>query len=341
MWLKACSNTIIQRCRVRTSQSSAIKLGADSDVDPVTGNPTLANGICSNTVIEDCFITGDIQREKSYTLYLSKNQFGIVDNGDKNARLTLSGDGLCISETIIGNLWDPLDLPNKTGFLIDGGSGALSSNLMVTGNLLAGANGLVRVNKGSAIVTANRGTANAGVNTNQFVRIENTADNVYVFGNNDEDYCAVNTIGNLKAKMVSDQRSSKFLPVLISSKRSADFTFTSNLWTTIQATNHKFTGCYVRFTYSTTIEHAESGVNRNYATRVRVNNIVLEEFTRRITLKETGYGILSASCIVYVPESEQSVNVELQAQQVTGSVYGTVKGDSLAQSTFTVEILNT
>jgi len=346
IWAKSCSNVTFNRCRLMASQNVALRLGADSDVDPANGLPTLANGICTNTIITDCYFTGDIQREKSYMLDLSENQFGVLDNlaigSKRTARMTLSGNGLVISETVRSNVWDFTGASDLTGFIIDGGSGSLSSNLIVSGNQLAGANGLVRVNKGSAIIQGNRGIANASVSFNKFVRIESTADDVYVFGNNNQDYCSVNTIGSLNASMIEDVRSSKWLPILVSKSISSDYTFTaSNTWVPLISTNHKFTGGYVKISYSISVLHNDVGNLRTYGSRVRINGTTITELTRRISLQEAEYGILSVSHIVYVPESDQSVTIDVQAQQVTGAVFGTIQGNSLSQSTFTVEILNT
>jgi hypothetical protein len=65
LWIKSASSTIFDKCTFKAAGAAAIKLGADSDADPDTGETTFADGLCSITEIRDSLVIGEILRENS------------------------------------------------------------------------------------------------------------------------------------------------------------------------------------------------------------------------------------------------------------------------------------
>ena len=194
VWIKSCGNTIFSKCRIMGGNFTALKIGADSDVSPVDGLPTFANGLSVITDIHDCYITGDIKREKNYSLDIASTSFGVNNttiNGLANpnpptSKLTKSGGAVCLQETIRNCAWDPTGVENKTGYLIDGGLG-ISNNLLVTQNQLFGGTTLVGVNAGTARITGNRALGN-NISGQRLVEAGTDATNLIIEGNNAQEY---------------------------------------------------------------------------------------------------------------------------------------------------------
>jgi hypothetical protein len=194
VWIKSCGNTIFSKCRIMGGNFTALKIGADSDVSPVDGLTTFANGLSVITDIHDCYITGDIKREKNYSLDIASTSFGVnnttigglANPNPPTSRITKSGGAVCLQETIRNCAWDSTGIENKTGYLIDGGLG-ISNNLLVTQNQLFGGTTLVRVNAGTARITGNRALGN-NISGQRLVEAGTNATNLIIEGNNAQEY---------------------------------------------------------------------------------------------------------------------------------------------------------
>lgn len=349
VWAKSCSSTVFRRCGIYCGDTTSLKLGADTDVDPDTGNPTFANGLCVITAIDDCYISGDIQREKSYLLRITDTQFAVrSDVTTVNSRLTISGGGLTFNELIENNIWDRSGVTTFTGVLIEGGTHADSSGLTVRGNQLDGRLTLIRVNRGDAFASGNRPIAYGGGSPNRFVSIASTAKNVVVQSNNEDGYLSANLVGVAPiARMLYDERTSKFGPVITASELATAVTLpAAGAYQSLLSTTHKFGGGYVRINYSVCVLHKEAATTRAYTTRVLVDGVLVAGTVRRSTATAAGGAVedqvtIAMGHVVYIDATDEAVTIELQAAQASGGgPYGIVQGaDTVARTSWAVELI--
>ena len=356
IWAKNCSTVTFDRCRIMSGALTSIRIGADSDVDPSNGLPTLADGIATITRISDCYITGDITREKSYMLEIRGTQFGIVDTLNtsiggtgprRTSRINTSGNQIVYAEKICGNVWDNTETDNFVGTLILSGNNS-SSSIEVSSNQLAGQRTLVEVQNGTAIVTGNRGIPVIGAPdfTNRFLRASSSAKSVYINGNNEEDFCSNNTSGSRPAVILSDARTINKYPILINGNLPSNVTLPSaGTFLSLISTSHKFTGGYVRISYSVSILHKDS-TNKTYNAQVRLNGTEIKDTMRRISIATLDtFDIISWSGIVYIAQEDSSLNIDLAAMQSEAGTLGIINGNASASvggtTTLTIELLNT
>lgn len=345
IWAKSCGNVLFRRCNLYCGDTVALKLGADTDVDPDTGQPTFANGLCVITTLEGCYLRGDIQREKSYQLRIVDTNFGVRNDVDTEiSRITLSGAELTFNDVIDNCAWDRTGVTNFTGTLIEGGTHVDSSGLRVTGCQLDGQRTLVKVNRGDAFVAGNRPVAYSGASPNWFIAIMSTAGNVIAQSNNEAGYLSVNTSGNpILATMVHDERASRFGPTITASELALAVTLpAAGAYQSFLSTTHKFGGGYVRISYSITIQHKDGGNTRAYTSRVLLDGVLVEGTVRRASLTVADeYATLAMTHVVYIDATDDAVTIELEAQQGSGAgPFGIVQGaDTVARSTWSVELL--
>lgn len=344
VWVKSAAVTIFNKCSFYAGDVNALKLGADSDVDPDNGQPTFGDGRCVTAVLRECYFNGDIVRERAYQVHISGSQFYLQPRaGNVNSRLTLSGDGFVSGETLHNNSWDRTGVTSFSGTLIDGGSGVGSNGLRVINNQLDGRLRLVTVNRGSAVIEGNRGVANAGATGNQFVRIEANAGTVRIANNNDDDYVSANSSGTIRARLAVDLRTSQFLPILSKDNLGTATTLpAAGAWQGLLSADYKFSGQKVRISYSISIQHKDGGTTRAYTARVVVDGVSIAETQRRISLTAADeYGVIACSQVVDIDATDDLVTLELQCQQGSGAVFGIVQSTSTTPtgSGWTVELL--
>jgi hypothetical protein len=345
VWAKSCFSTFFKNCEFFPAANGvALKLGADTDVDPDNGNPTVANGLCITTTLDTCFFLGDIEREKNYHMRIVDTQFVVrQDDPTVVAKLTVSGNALTINEHIDNCTWDLTEVSSFTGILIQGGTDSSSSGLRITGTQLAGKVTLVRVAQGDAWIVGNRPLAHGSLSNQRFVSIASTAKNVVVQANREEGYIAVNDPGSSPiARMVYDERTSKFWPVIAVGEKDVAVTLPgAGAYQSILSQTHKFGGGYVRVSYSICIQHKDGGTARVYTTRVLVDGTLVEGTVRRASA--TGlddFITLAMTHIVYIAPTDDDVTIEVEAQQGSGAVLGIVQGaDTVGRSSWAVELL--
>jgi hypothetical protein len=345
IWVKSASAIYFEKCTLKAGEMNAIKLGADTDVDPDTGVTTFANGLCTQTEIKDSYICGDIIREKSYNLSLINNQFAVRDGATENCRLTLSGNKVAVNETIENCIWDRTSVSTWDGTLIEGGDNSdVSGNLRIVNCQLDGHLKLIKINRGSAMIKCNRPVSYAGRYGNVFVTIGTNAQTVLVQANGAKEYVDINGSGAIKADWVVDERTSKFLPILTTAELSTNTALAAGAaYVPLMSTSHKFEGGWARVAYSVTIQHNDSTATRTYGARIKIGSEVYTETVRQITLSGAGtYGVISGTAVVYIPASETSQTIQLEVNQASGSSnFGVVQGSSaLASSSWEVELLN-
>lgn len=345
VWAKSCSSVFFDRCTIFAGASNAVKFGADSDADPDTGRPTFANGLSVVAAIRDSYINGDIQREKSYSLVIRGTQFAIrPDASAQCARLTTSGRKVAMNEVIEGNTWDRSGVKNFAGTLIEGGdSEQASGNLRVVANQLDGRLTLIKINRGDAYIGGNRPIAFGGSTANVFVKIGEAAGNVRVECNEAAEYTEANRPGRVGARLVVDERESKFGPTIAAASLGAPIRLASGgAFVVILAQTHAFPGGRVRISYSINVEHAEHGALRNYVTRVHLDGQPVRGTARQISLKESGqFATIACTATVYIGATEGPKTIALAVAQLDGRQPGQVlAADALAETGWTVELLD-
>jgi len=344
IFAKSCSSIFFNRCNF-TAQT-VLKLGKDTDVDANTGNPTLANGLCVVVEINDSYINGDILCEKVYNLVVRNTQFYTVPGQTYISKVYCSGNKVAINGLFDNCVWDSSGVSNYNGVLIDWGDNAsLSGNLQVTRSQLQGKNFLVQVNRGDAVVELNRCIANSGSSLNRIVQANANARNIFIRGNNNEEYLSVNTAGSVKARVKVDARTQK-LPYIANDNLAADLTVAAAAaWSDLFTSNFKFGGQEVRINYRVNIKHNAVGTPAVYAVRVLLNGAVIAELTTRVTATaQNDLVVLTATKVVYIDATDASVALKLQVRQESGATLGTVQSTASATPSATgwdVELLNT
>lgn len=344
VWAKSCSSVFFDRCSIYAGATTAIKFGADSDVDPDTGKTTFANGLSVVAAIRDSYLWGDVQREKSYCLAIRGTQFAVrPDSPTQNSRLTTSGQKVAMNEVIEGNIWDRTGVKDFAGTLIEGGdSEQASGNLRVIANQLDGRLTLIKVNRGDAFISGNRPVAYGGSNANLFVQIGARAGNVKVECNEAAEYTAANRQGRVVARLISDQRASSFGPVIVSATLDAPIRLAqAGRFVQVLAQSHAFYGGRVRIAYSVSIQHAEDALC-NYVARIHVAGEPVRGTARQVGLVANGQtATISCVTIVHLDATEGAKPIALAVAQMGGSRPGGVLAtESMAETSWSVELLD-
>jgi hypothetical protein len=174
IWLKSAGGTNFDRCVIRAGDSLvAVKIGADTDTDPVTGLPTFADGMATTPYFYQTLFYGFIERQKSRLLVVDGCDFASAANipGGQPSRITVSGNGETTNELFINSGWDTVTTGSTTGILIDGGTNlgpnAPPCNMTIENCQLGGAGVLVRCNKGDLTVRNTRGLPDNNITFNE------------------------------------------------------------------------------------------------------------------------------------------------------------------------------
>ena len=195
IWLKSAGGTNFDRCVIRAGDSLvAVKIGADTDTDPVTGLPTFADGMATTPYFYQTLFYGFIERQKSRLLVVDGCDFASAANipGGQPSRITVSGNGETTNELFINSGWDTVTTGSTTGILIDGGTNlgpnAPPCNMTIENCQLGGAGVLVRCNKGDLTVRNTRGLPDNNITFNEFIRMEPGSGSLIAENNNAEQY---------------------------------------------------------------------------------------------------------------------------------------------------------
>lgn len=345
VWAKSCSSVFFDRCSIYAGANNAVRFGADSDADPDTGGPTFANGLSVVTAIRDSYISGDVQREKSYSLVIRGTQFAVrPDAPTQGSRLTTSGRKVAMNEVIEGNIWDRTGVKDFAGTLIEGGdSEHASGNLRIVANQLDGRLTLIKVNRGDAYIGGNRPIAYGGSKSNVFVQIGEGAGNVKVECNEAAEYTEANQPGRLVARLVVDERASKFGLTIAAATLSAPVRLSAGgAFVPILSQSHAFPGGRIRIAYSVSVQHAEGGALCTYVARVHLDGKPVRGTARQVGLKEGGQtATIACSAVVDVAATEGAKTIALAVAQANGSRPGSVMAmESLAETSWSVELLD-
>jgi hypothetical protein len=355
IWIKNAGGTNFHRCVIRASDSLvAVKLGADTDNDPVTGLPTFANGMATTPFFNQSLFYGRVERQKSRMLVIDGCDFGSAGNvsGGQPSRLTVSGNGETTNELFMNSGWDTVTTGSYSGILIDGGLN-LGTNpppcaMAVLNCQLGGAAVLVRCNTGDLTVQNCRGLPSGNITFNEFIRMEAHSGSLVAKNNNAEEYVeGPNSIAPpaLRAKYIRDLRATpRKLPILGSLFLSSDQNFTAlNSFEDVLATpDYFFGGQYVRLTYSLSVKHLTGTDASDYIARLYVGGTAINETSRTVTLSELDqFGVISCSYVAFIPDELSARPITLKAQQKAGVgvALGQIQGNATSHTTLTVELL--
>jgi hypothetical protein len=345
VWAKSCSSVFFDRCSIYAGATNAVKFGADSDSDPDTGGPTFGNGLSVVAAIRDSYVSGDIQREKSYCLVIRGTQFAIrPDAPTQGSRLTTSGRKVAMNEVIEGNIWDRTGVKDFAGTLIEGGdSEHASGNLRIVANQLDGRFTLIKVNRGDAYIGGNRPIAFGGATSNVFVQIGEEAGNVKVECNEAAEYTEANRPGRIVARLVVDERVSKFGPVIAAATLDAPVRLAAGgAFVPVFSQSHAFPGGRIRVAYSVSVQHAEADALRTYVARVHLDGKPMRGTARQVGVKEAGQmATMACVAIIYVGATEGAKTIALAVAQPDGGRPGNVMAvESMAETSWSVELLD-
>jgi hypothetical protein len=356
IWLKDAGGSNFERCVIRAGDSLvAVKIGADSSTDPVTGLPTFADGMATTPSFFQTLFYGQIQREKSRQLVCDGCDFASAANipGGQPSRITVSGNGETTNELFINCGWDTVTVGSTTGILIDGGTNLGANpppcNMTIENCQLGGGAVLVQCNKGDLTVRNCRGLPDSNITSNEFIRMQAGSGSLIAENNNGEQYVeGANSVAppTLRADYIRDLRATdKKMPILGSIFLSSNQTFAAlNTFEDVLTTpNYFFGGQYVRLTYSLTVKHLTGANPSNYIARLYYGSTNINETSRTITLSDLNqFGVISCSYVFFVPVQSAAMPIILKAQQSAGGgvTLGQIQGNSTAQTTLSVEILN-
>jgi hypothetical protein len=345
VWAKSCSSVFFDRCSIYAGAINAVKFGSDNDNDPDTGGQTFGNGLSVVAAIRDSYVSGDIQREKSYSLMIRGTQFAVrPDAPTQVSRLTTSGRKVAMNEVIEGNIWDRTGVKDFAGILIEGGdSEHASGNLRIVANQLDGRLTLIKVNRGDAYISGNRPIAYGGASSNVFVQIGQEAGNVKVECNEAAEYIEANQPGRIVARLVIDERAAKFGPVIAAAVLDAPVRLAAGgSFVSVFSQSHAFPGGRVRIAYSVSVQHAEANALRTYVARMHLDGKPMYGTARQVGLKEGGQmATIACEAIIYVGATDGAKTIALALAQLDGGRPGSVMAiEAMAETSWLVELLD-
>jgi hypothetical protein len=342
LWIKNCSNVLIDECHIKASNENAVRIG-EAAVTPVS-----SDGIALNTRIINSYILGNIDRQYSRNLEIKNCQFySRTDDVTKISIISTSGAENTINENIEGNIWDPAGISDYSGDpLISGGDDAALpyGNLRVVGNQLTGRTVLVEAHQGSVEVSQNRPIGIGTSNQNRLLRVQSGVKEVKMFGNYIDQYVGLNSVGNVLSQMFQDFRGRPRPYLTIASVGGSVTLPAAAVFTPVISVTEKFPGGYLRIKYNIGIQNKDTASNVIvYGARVQLDSTTLDITGRRITLQELdSIGYLVCDAVVYVGASEQVQTLAVYVNQANGpGPYGVTLASGLNNSNWSVEMLQT
>jgi hypothetical protein len=328
VWVKSAAMSIFTKCSFFGGAPNAVRIGADTDVDPVNGAATFANGKAVHTVFYNCYFNGDVCRENSYFFKVFDCEFYLRnDNNTQNSRITTSGNKFSMLDTIDGCQWDRTGVSDFNGTLIESGDAVGCGGMRIVNSQLDGRKTLVKVNQGSADITNCRPISNGGLTGQIFVHIGASSDAVTIGPNVTDGYLSSNNGGIIRARLVVDDRTSQYLPTLANSALATSTTLpAAGAWQGLLSADYKFGGQRVRISYSVSIQHKDGGTLRSYTARVTLDGVAIPETQRRISLTAADeFGTISCTTVVYIDAVDLAKTLQLEVQQASGVTYGIVQ----------------
>lgn len=307
---------------------------------------TFGDGRCHSTILETCYIRGDIDRQRCRFNYFLNNQlYTTTDTLGTGSgvcpQFTISGNADAQCEYIINNLTDVSDITVYTTTWFTGGTSDLSGEVFAFGNQLSGCRTGFVINRGTATIKGNRFIASGPTATFKAVVINSNAGYVDASSNPWGNWINRNA-SSVLAYAIEDNRSTSAGNRVLNGVKSSDtlISVPNGTWASyMQNASAVFPGGMVRFEYDIQIQNGADPAN--YSSRVTIDGSAVSGTQRRVTAGDASqYVGLTCSFVAYVPPSVGAVAVAVQVAQNTGTAKGTVLGNNQAACTANIEHYN-
>lgn len=339
--VKSALNNVFRRCPIYGT--NAIKLGKDTDVDPVSGDPTIPDGRAVSTVFEDCLIFGNILLERVLGATFSRPYFGANSvpfaansyriaywqmTGAKEVRNLTVQDLICDTANVTHNV--PVWFPPIT-------SPAVEPSGEFTNCQLNGAGTMIDLASGNWVVRSNKfiGENKPGVTNWIGIRLNDGVKKFEAGLNDYEGLMALNTASVVAESVVDIRTSFEDRRLLLARGRATDLALSSNNFTQVLSrTLDHCEGGLVELSYDITLA---SLVDSAYIARIRVDGVTLAGSISQATSNVAGAKTMQLTFgpkILKLPATDLTSSrvIELQIQQVSGASFATVRGDSFANA---------
>lgn len=350
------SAAIISIKRGNIYGSNAIKLGADTDVDPDTGGATIPDGRVVTVSLSEIILYGDIVRERVTgvnltDVYFGKNSVDVVGEGYSAAMVT-SGNEEVRSEVLTNVNVDSDGVTRNHQYLIELPSSPPSGivpTMTVIGGSFQSARQIFHIPSGKLSVSGATfiGQSRAGgTGTYCAARLSGSASSVELTGNGYDGLLALNS-GFVVAQVLVDDRSVKHegskLLLARSLPTSTGIALTGSWQTILSRTIAQAEGGRVKVSYNVALS---SSVDTTFAARIVINGVPVDASYQRFTTNTASAKLFNLSCSPTIAEYAASLyggipTIELQVYQSTGASLATVQGDNSTwqRTTALVEVI--
>lgn len=350
------SAAIISIKRGNIYGSNAIKLGADTDVDPDTGGATIPDGRTVTVSLAEIILYGDIVRERVTgvnltDVYFGKNSVDVAGEGYSAAMVT-SGNEEVRSEVLTNVNVDSDGITRNHQYLIEMPSSPPSGvvpTMTVIGGSFQSARQIFHIPSGKLSVSGATfiGQSRAGgTGTYCAARLSGSASSVELTGNGYDGLLALNS-GSVVAQVLVDDRSVKHegskLLLARSLPTSTGIASTGSWQTILSRTIQQTEGGRVQVSYNVALS---SSVDTTFAARIAINGVPVDESYQRFTTNTASAKLFNLSCSPTIAEYAASLyggtpTIALQVYQSTGASLATVQGDDSTwqRTTALVEVI--
>ena len=332
----------------------AIKLGSDTDLDPVTGLATIPDGRAVGTVFNKCTIRGNVVQERVlgadfHNCYIRENSVSYNGSDYRMSSFGVSGNEEVRNIRLDSCVTDAFAVTNSGISFYTGASSPPSTatpSLTANNNLIQGvANGFV-LSSGIAEIKGNKfiGTNVSGTGSWNAITINSGVDNIDVQNNDYLGWLSLNTSSVIAKAIVDNRTNYEDKKYLLNRGLDNSFFLTNNSMTTVMSRSIvDIQGGFYHLSYSISILSAVdstftaglaiggtfvAGTRVRETTSTSSSKFTVISFNRTIELSDVVIGTTS--------------DLQIRVQQNTGATYAEVKGDDygLSSSSATLKLLN-
>ena len=323
----------------------SVKLGADTDVDPVNGDPTIPDGRTVLTRFVRGTIRGDIVRERvlgvSYDgVYFGENSVPVSGTDKRISAMTVSGNQEVRTELLLGCIIDTAEVQRNASVFYTGPSAPptnVEPSLTVIGGQYSGAGTLFDLSSGIASIQGVRFLAQnmAGATTFRAVRL-NSGLRKFETAHNDYDGLLALNSASVVATAVEDLRTSfEDRTYLLARSRTTDLALTNNNFTTVlSSTVDRIEGGVLEVSYHVTISSAIDSV---FTAKLQIDGVDVPGTFARDTTNTTAAKTFILSLPrrlvkVAATNNTSTRTIAVLVQQNAGATFATIRGESFALS---------
>jgi hypothetical protein len=326
---------------------TGIKLGKDTDVDPITAEITIPEGRAVLTRFERCSFRGNIVRERVLGVEFDGSYFAensVPFGADyRISFMSVSGNQEVRNELIIGCVADTANVTRNVNVWYEGpATPAVTAepSLVAIGNQLNGAGVIFDIKSGVASIEGNKFLSEnmPGVTAWRAIRIGNGGIGIkkIKIGPNDYDGVIARNSASAVASAVEDLRSNyEDDSILLARGIAADLTLSSNSYTQVLSRTLDYVeGGVYELSYHLTIS---SAIDATFTGRLLIDGVAIPgsyaRYTTNTASAKTFVLTLSARLAPLAATILSASRVlELQIKQETGSTYAVIRGDSYVLS---------